>query len=102
MKLRVPQIAATAHAQDGYGLAGAVADLRPSSPAITAPTKRREDGDGIQHRSALHQVHVFDLDRAAVTEINDDDRKTNGSLGSGDGQHEQREHLAREVIQRGD
>src|SRR5581483_6878898 len=51
-------------------------------------------------RLPLEQVHLVDVDRLAVAVDQDDDRKTDPHLRGGDGDHEQRERLPGEVVQR--
>src|SRR5690606_16151735 len=63
------------------------------SPA--APTWKWRTPSG----SALHRVDFGDVDRAPVAEQRDEDRQANGSLGRGDGQDEEHEHLAGRVAE---
>src|SRR5689334_1148478 len=51
--------------------------------------------------SAFHQVDVFDRDRAAVTEVDDQDGEADGGFGRRDGEHEQREDLPDQVAEMG-
>ena len=73
------------------------------TPARAAPTSGRKTARiSIMSRSlALHHVDVFDIDGPAVAEVHDQDGEANGRLGRGDGQHEQREHLAHQIAQVG-
>ena len=68
---------------------------------MIAPSRRQKNGsDSSDHaRSALHQIDVFDRDRAAVAEIDDEDGEPDRGLGGRDGEHEQREDLADEVAE---
>src|SRR6185312_8942190 len=50
---------------------------------------------------ALHQIDVFDRDRAAVSEEDDQDGEPDRRLRSGDREHEKRVHLPDEVVQEG-
>jgi hypothetical protein len=68
----------------------------PNSPAISAPISGRKTMSLDHRASALHHVDVFDRDRAAVAEEDDEDGEADRRLGGGDGQHEQREDLADE------
>src|SRR5262249_19622380 len=49
--------------------------------------------------SALHQVDVFDRDRAAVAEVDHEDGKPDSGFRGRDGEHQEREHLADQVSQ---
>src|SRR6476659_3423784 len=51
--------------------------------------------------SALHQVDVLDRDRAAIAVVGDQNCKANGGFGGRHGQHQQREHLAHQVAEKG-
>src|ERR1700730_7623070 len=51
--------------------------------------------------SALHQIDVFDLDRAAVAEVNHQHRKADRRFRRGHREHEQRKHLTDDVAQEG-
>src|SRR3954447_25145520 len=73
---------------------------RPKNPAIAAASSGRKT-TATATGSASHHVNVFDLDRAAVAEIDDEDRQTDRRLGRRDGQHKHREDLADKVVQRG-
>src|SRR5690348_6122271 len=72
---------------------------RPKNPAITAASSGRKT-TATATGSASHHVNVFDLDRAPVTEIDDEDCQTDRRLGRRDGQYEHREDLADKVVQR--
>jgi hypothetical protein len=72
--------------------------------AAPSADQRQKDDDCtlfIHAGSALHQIDVFNRDRAAVAEIDDQDGQPDRRLGRGDGQHEQREHLADEIVAAG-
>src|SRR6056297_163810 len=72
--------------------------MRQPKPAMSAPTrgaKRRM----VSMASAFHHVDVFDGDRAAIAEETNEDGKADGRLGSGDRQHEKREHLPHQITQ---
>ena len=49
--------------------------------------------------SALHQIDVFDLDTAAVAEVDDEDRETDRGLGRRNGKHQEREHLPDQIAE---
>src|SRR5688572_23861058 len=49
--------------------------------------------------SALHQIDVFDRDRAAVAEVDDEDGEADGGLGGGHGQNQHGEDLAHQVAE---
>jgi hypothetical protein len=51
--------------------------------------------------SPLHPVDIVDRNRAASTEIDDEDRKPDGRLTRRDGQDEHRKHLPRQIAQKG-
>src|SRR5271166_3930099 len=51
--------------------------------------------------SALHQIDVFDLDRAAVAEVNHQHGEPDRGLCGGDRQHQQRKHLPDDVAEKG-
>src|SRR4051812_14667196 len=68
-------------------------------PAISAPISGRNTRAWIITGSALHQIDVFNRNRAAVAEIHDEHRKTDGCFRSGHGEHQQREHLADDVAE---
>src|SRR5258708_33488851 len=73
---------------------------RPKKPAMTAARSGRKT-TRTANGSALHHVDVGDLDRAAIAEIDDQDREADRRLGCRHGQHEHREDLADEVIEDG-
>src|SRR4051812_43721844 len=52
-------------------------------------------------RSALHQIDVFDGDRTAIAEEYDQHSKTDRRFGGGDGENQQRENLADDVVKEG-
>src|SRR6266478_8145932 len=51
--------------------------------------------------SALHQIDVFNRDRAAVAEVNHQHGKTDRSFRGGDREHDQRKHLADDIAEEG-
>src|ERR1700704_5007442 len=51
--------------------------------------------------SALHQVDVFDRDRAAIAVVGDQNGEADGGFGGRYGQHHQREHLAHQIAEKG-
>src|ERR1043166_10240644 len=71
---------------------------RPKNPAMKAASNGRKT-TRTANASALHQVDVLDLDRAAVAEIDDQDRQADRRLGGRHGQHEHREDLADEIVE---
>src|SRR4051794_16490344 len=73
---------------------------RPKNPAMNAAISgRKMAATSMIAASALHHVDVVDRNRAAVTEVDDENGQTDGGLGGGDGQDEHREHLSDEVIE---
>src|SRR6266478_4956061 len=52
-------------------------------------------------RLTLHQIDVFNRDRAAVAEVHHQHRQTDRRFRRGHRQHQQREHLADDVAQEG-
>src|ERR1043166_8969918 len=74
---------------------------RPNRPAMALPSSGRKTIAWymLGPCSALHQVHVFHRDRAAVAEVDDEDREPDRSLRGGNGEHDEREHLADQVAE---
>src|SRR5690606_35631372 len=72
----------------------------PKRPAMIAPTSGRKTAAVYMGNSALHHVDVFDGDRTAIAEVDDQDRETDRRLGRGNGQYEHGEDLADEILQR--
>src|SRR5271156_205269 len=72
---------------------------RPKKPAITAAIKGRNT-TATANASALHHVDVLDPDRAAVAEIDDEDREADRRFRRRYGQHEHRKGLADQVVQK--
>src|SRR6056300_2112522 len=72
--------------------------MRQPKPPIIAPTNGAKR---IIFSMSLpfHHVDVFDRDSATVAEEADQNRQTNRSLGGGNGQNEQREHLTHQIAQ---
>src|SRR5712671_6152701 len=66
---------------------------RPKKPAMKAARSGRKT-TATAKGSAPHHPDVLDLDRAAVAEIDDQDREADRRLGRRHGQHEHREDLA--------
>src|SRR5665811_530126 len=52
-------------------------------------------------RSALHQIDVFDRDRAAVAVVDHEDGKPNRRVRGRDGEHQKRKNLADDVAEMG-
>src|SRR5205807_4663407 len=71
---------------------------RPKKPAMKAASSGRKT-TATAKCSAPHHVDVLDLDRAAVAEIDDEDREPDRRLGRRHGQHEHREDLAGQVVE---
>src|SRR5687768_17213233 len=71
---------------------------RPKNPAIAAARSGRKTTANAT-ASASHHADVFDLDRAAVAEIDHEDGEADRRLGGRHGQHEHREDLADEVVE---
>ena len=82
-------------------LRAAVADPAAEEAGDEGAEERQEDGDRRYIGSAFHQVDVFDRDRAAVAEVDDEDGEADRRLGRGDGEHEQREDLADQIAEKG-
>ena len=63
--------------------------------------EQRQEDDGLIHdvESALHQIDVFNRDRAAVAEIDHQNGKPDGGFRRRDREHEQREDLADDVAE---
>src|ERR1051326_2944762 len=76
------------------------ASLFSCHPAF-APQRRLHGIPRQAPTSALHQVHVFDRDRAAVAEIDHEDGKPDRRFRRRHGEHDEREHLADEVAESG-
>src|SRR5262249_25727854 len=74
---------------------------RPNNPAMAEPSSGRKTIAWYIAPPALHQVHVFDRDRAAVAEIDHEDGKPDRGFGGRHGEHDQREHLADQIAQMG-
>src|SRR6516225_11082524 len=72
---------------------------RPKKPTMIAATSGRKTTAAAK-ASALHHVDVFDPDRAAVAEIDDKDGEANRCLCRCHRQHEHREGLADEVVEK--
>src|SRR4051812_12710798 len=73
---------------------------RPKNPAMNAASSGRKiAATSMIAASALHHIDVVHRDGAAVTEVDDENGKTDGGLGGGDGQDEHREHLTDQVIE---
>src|SRR5687767_14758261 len=73
---------------------------RPKNPAmIAASSGRKIVATSMIAASALHHIDVVHRDGAAVAEVDDENGKTNGGLGGGDGQDEHCEHLTDKVIE---
>src|ERR1700722_20936557 len=73
---------------------------RPRKPARMAPSSGRKTM-ATYIRLAPHLIDILDLDRAAIAEIDDQDRQADGRLAGRDGQHEERENLADEIAEEG-
>ena len=76
-----------------------MAEDAPAEPAQNRTNEGGKEEDGFHKNLTLHHVDVFNRDGATVAEEADEDRKANGGLGGGDGQHEQRKHLPHEVVE---
>src|SRR3954462_8649854 len=72
---------------------------RPKNPAIMAASSGRKT-TAAATGSASHHVNIFNLDRTAVAEIDDQDCQTDRRLGRRDSQHEHRKDLADKIVQR--
>src|SRR5215469_463148 len=71
---------------------------RPKNPAIAAARSGRKTTRAATG-SAFHHTDVLDPDRAAIAEIDDEDRQADRRLSGRHGQHEHREDLADEIVQ---
>src|SRR3974377_1138623 len=71
---------------------------RPKSPTMAAAISGR-DTTATAKRSAFHHIYVLDPARAAVAEIDDQDRQPDRCLRRGDGQHEHGENLPDEIAE---
>src|SRR6202011_5228367 len=72
---------------------------RPNRPAMAQPSSGRKTI--AWYISTLHQVHVFDRDRAAVAEIDHQDGQPDRRFRRRHGEHDEREHLADDVAEAG-
>src|SRR6478735_4454679 len=74
---------------------------RPKRPAMIAPIRGRKTIALYKNiaLSALHHIDVFHGDGAAVAVEDDENCETDGRFSSSDGQNEQCEDLADDVIQ---
>src|SRR5947209_19837497 len=63
---------------------------RPKNPAMKAASNGRKT-TRTANASALHHVDILDLDRAAVPEVDDQDRQDHRRLGCRHGEHGLRE-----------
>src|SRR5580700_11363895 len=95
---RMPKIADSTSAPQVTICAPRSPIARPKNPAMAAATSGRKTTRAAK-ALAPHHPNVLDPDRAAIAEIDDEDRKPDRRLGRGDGQHEHREDLAGEVVQ---
>src|SRR5947208_16843886 len=73
---------------------------RPKKPATKAARSGRKT-TRTATASALHHVYILDLDRAAVAEVDDQDRQADRRIGGRHGEHEHREELADEIVEYG-
>src|SRR6187200_2017045 len=71
------------------------------SAALIAPSSGRKTMAWYMPLSALHQVDVFDRDRAAIAVVGDQNGEADGGFGGGHRQHQEREHLAHQVAEEG-
>src|ERR1700727_1637614 len=69
-----------------------------ATPARMAPMRGAKTAINV-NMSTLHQCHVLDLDRATVTEIDNQNGETDRGLGGGYGKYEHGENLADHVMQ---
>src|SRR5271169_5295755 len=96
-KTKIPNTADSSSAPQVMICAPRSPIARPKKPAMTAAKNGRKTMAGA-NPSAFHYVDVFDPDRAAVAEIDDEDGEPDRRLGRGDGQHEHRKGLADKVV----
>src|SRR5689334_15649975 len=75
---------------------------RPEKPAMIAASSGRKTTakTKAQPPSALHHVDVFDPDRAAVAEVDDEDGKAYCRFRRGNRQNEHREGLADQIVEK--
>src|SRR5580692_6665188 len=71
------------------------------APAMTAPSSGRKTMASYMLPLALHQIDVFDRDRAAVAEIGDQDGEADGRLRRRHREHNERIDLADDVAEEG-
>src|ERR1700689_2612124 len=69
------------------------------APAMTGPRRGRETRASYMLRLALHQVNVFNRNRAAVAEIGDEDGEPDGGLRRRHREHNERIDLADDVAE---
>src|SRR3954470_7484654 len=80
-------------------IAGLSPRRRLPSPAMSAPIRGSNTIQASISASAVHHVDVFDRDRAAVAEIDHQDRKTDRGFRGRHGQHEHGEDLPHHVAE---
>src|SRR5947208_2905050 len=87
------------------GIAARVARMRPEyrdQPRDNGAQQRQKD-DCLNHSRALalHQINIFNRDRAAVAEIHHQHGKTDRSFCGRHRQHQKRKHLSDDVAEEG-
>src|SRR3569623_748004 len=90
---RMPSAIATSIAPQVTSCEPRRPNCRPKNPAIIAASSGRKT-TATATGSASHHVNVFDLDRAAVAEIDDENCQTDCRLGRRNGQHKHCVNLA--------
>src|SRR4029079_7237428 len=71
----------------------------PKKPAMIAPISGRKTmASYLEARLAFQEIDFGDIDGAAVAEIDDDDGEAYCRFGGGDGQHDEGEDLADEIM----
>src|SRR6202166_286613 len=68
---------------------------------MIAPTSGRKTIAWIMRELALHQIDVFNRDRAAIAEVHHQHRKTDRRFRRRHREHQQRKHLADDVAKEG-
>src|SRR5579862_4137629 len=99
--MNMPKIAARTIAAQVTSCAPRSPIQRPKKPAMMEPMRGRKTAAAYKVPLAFHQVDVFDRDRAAIAEIDDEDCEADRRLGRRDGQDEHGEDLADEIMQEG-
>src|SRR6516164_4133031 len=95
----IPSAAASKRAPQVTSCAPRSPITRPKKPAMTAARRGRKT-TATAKQSAFHHVDVLDRDRASLTEVDDEDRKTDRCFRRRDRQNEHCKDLADKVAQK--